>query len=94
MTVRLVPVSVVVDAAVAARSTRLLGAVAVVGANSAGGSGSVTVPTSWLAAHTTQGAITYPTTQNGQTGSFIWGVALRIIRADSDSSIQYAELHD
>ena len=66
----------------------------VVGANSTGGSGSVTVPTAWLAAHTATGAITYPTTQNGQTGSFTWGVALRIIRADSNSSIQYAELHD
>ena len=66
----------------------------VVGANSSGGSGSVTVPTSWLAAHTATGTFTYPTTQNGQTGSFTWGVALRIIRADSDSSIQYAELHD
>ena len=37
----------------------------IVGANSAGGSGSVTVPTAWLAVHTTQVDITYPTTQNG-----------------------------
>ena len=66
----------------------------IVGANSGGGSGSVTVPTAWLAAHTTQGTITYPTTQNGQTGRYTWGVTLRTIEADSNSSIQYAELHD
>ena len=66
----------------------------IVGVNSAGGSGSVTVPTAWLAAHTTQGTITYPTTQNGNTGSYLWGVTLRTINADSNSSIQYAELHD
>ena len=66
----------------------------IVGANSAGGSGSVTVPTAWLAVHTTQVDITYPTTQNGQTGSFDWSPTLRTIQADSNTSIQYAELHD
>ena len=66
----------------------------IVGANSGGGSGSVAVPTAWLAAHTTQVNITYPTTQNGQTGSFGWSITLRTIQADSNSSIQYAELHD
>ena len=66
----------------------------IVGRHSAGGSGSATVPTSWLAAHTTQGTITYPTTQNGQTGSYTWAFTPRTITADSNTEIGYAELHD
>ena len=66
----------------------------VVGFNSAGGSGSVTVPTAWLAARILDTTFTYPTTQNGQTGSYTWVVATRTINADSNTEIEYAELHD
>ena len=65
----------------------------IVGVSSTGGKGSVTVPTAWLAAHTSVTTFNYPTDQNAP-GRYAWAVGTRLIRGDNSTSIQYAELHD